>query len=85
MAKVERTHAELEMVRGHKKAQAAQGTGGTTSWFVCCFKVCNQHLFHTDNVMLIYTFGELMSSHNTHLKKSRLESSSLDKQTLGEG
>lgn len=34
----------------------------------------------TDNIMLIYTFGELMSCPNTHLKNSKLQSSSLYKQ-----
>lgn len=47
------------------KTQAAQGTGGTTSWFDWSFKVCDQHLFQTDKnyVNLYFWWGP-----NTHLK-----------------
>lgn len=72
-AKVEiRSHGELEKVRRQRKAEASQGTGGTTAWLGCFFKVCSQHLFYTDKTLLKYTFAELVSSPNTHLEKSRL-------------
>jgi len=73
MAKVEgRTRDdELETVRRHRQAQAARGTGGTTSWFDGSFKVYDQHFFHTDKIMLICTFGELKSSLKTHTLKSQ--------------